>query len=1089
MCSVSAAVRSRRLELAQAAVDAHARAATRPCSAGRTRPTSTRARRKGTTDISWRIVSTAPLWLAATVVVPGATALLALSRRISPPVPTALALVLALGYTVSGSVALVLALAHVFSTAAFAIGLVAAVAALLTVALSSGRPPRPAWVRRPAEAELPALAAGGLGLAVVAFSALRVDPAVNLTSGGRWRYWADGREIAVLGHVPSSVHQWGASYPTTVSKVFLNAFTAGFSSLAGADVLPGYGALYLLGLVGTAAALWALAWELELRATSPLVPLLCAAFLHLHGVGVSERFAGIEGLYKAEWIGRMVAFTSLALAIRGLRRGERSSLLLGGGLLAVAAVTHGVPTLVVLLLGVAYLAAWSVAERRPRQAAVAVLTVALPATLVAGVVLLAAGGNLGFGGATSPYVEVNGADPTALFTGSGRGLRSGTFYLQPWLLAKRLAEAGLSTEPGTLVMVLLIVAVAAAAVLGLWRMPRDLAPLPATAALFGLLLWLVAVAFSARSHAYIPATFGQRRLFDFANLAVLLAVLPWLELAARRFAGHGRRTLVPALAAGGGGGRGRPPAAAGAGRQRRRTAGGGDERRPCERPLRSADPAQPPLQRGVRGAGGTRERARGDGAVPATDHALERADADPPGRAGAARRSRRARPAAARRDRLRGAAVGQERLGVAGQPPPGAGAGGGPAAGLRRPKRGHLPGRRRTTSWTAGARLRLPGAAGAHVSVRLRAGPAALAWPAAVVLSLALARLLSGPLPGLALTIAFLVTLVVPGLALGRLLRLGDAFDAVLLAAAAIPLGCAGWSAALMVGMIVHAPLWAVAAAGLVASCALLALLPGGSAPGLRELAGPAAAGAVLALLASRFESPLHGDALFHAGRVRKLLDLHELSLSGLSSVWHGSPHAGYVVPVLQAIDAIAAGAAGVEPSTAYPLLIPAAAALLPLAGYVLGRSGAGMLAGLAAAILLCSDAVLRGTLEAVQQPPAFAFFVLVPVTLALLLAASRAGFDSRTARVLLLAVASIAIVHATYAVVPLACIAAVVILTRRGWRLLAAAVTATAVIYAVIWAVALRGGAAGAAAAADPEQRLRHLGQPPVGRPGRLDA
>jgi hypothetical protein len=494
-------------------------------------------------------VSTAPLWLAATVVVPGATALLALSRRISPPVPTALALVLALGYTVSGSVALVLALAHVFSTAAFAIGLVAAVAALLTVALSSGRPPRPAWVRRPAEAELPALAAGGLGLAVVAFSALRVDPAVNLTSGGRWRYWADGREIAVLGHVPSSVHQWGASYPTTVSKVFLNAFTAGFSSLAGADVLPGYGALYLLGLVGTAAALWALAWELELRATSPLVPLLCAAFLHLHGVGVSERFAGIEGLYKAEWIGRMVAFTSLALAIRGLRRGERSSLLLGGGLLAVAAVTHGVPTLVVLLLGVAYLAAWSVAERRPRQAAVAVLTVALPATLVAGVVLLAAGGNLGFGGATSPYVEVNGADPTALFTGSGRGLRSGTFYLQPWLLAKRLAEAGLSTEPGTLVMVLLIVAVAAAAVLGLWRMPRDLAPLPATAALFGLLLWLVAVAFSARSHAYIPATFGQRRLFDFANLAVLLAVLPWLELAARRFAGHGRRTLVPALAA------------------------------------------------------------------------------------------------------------------------------------------------------------------------------------------------------------------------------------------------------------------------------------------------------------------------------------------------------------------------------------------------------------------------------------------------------------------------------------------------------------------------------------------------------------
>ena len=166
------------------------------------------------------------------------------------------------------------------------------------------------------------------------------------------------------------------------------------------------------------------------------------------------------------------------------------------------------------------------------------------------------------------------------------------------------------------------------------------------------------------------------------------------------------------------------------------------------------------------------------------------------------------------------------------------------------------------------------------------------------------------------------------------------------------------------------------------------------------------------------------------------------------------------MVPALHAIDAIAIGIAGAEPSQAYPLLITGTAALVPLSAYALGRSAAGPAAGWAAAILLSWDVTGRGTLESIQQPPAFAFFVLVPVTLALLLAAARSGFDRRTSRPLLLAVAALAIVHATYAVVPLACVAAVVTLTRQGWRLLAASTAATASIFVVIWALALRGGA-----------------------------
>jgi hypothetical protein len=84
---------------------------------------------------------------------------------------------------------------------------------------------------------------------------------------------------------------------------------------------------------------------------------------------------------------------------------------------------------------------------------------------------------------------------------------------------------------------------------------------------------------------------------------------------------------------------------------------------------------------------------------------------------------------------------------------------------------------------------------------------------------------------------------------------------------------------------------------------------------------------------------------------------------------------------------------------------------------------------------------------------------VLIPATLALLLAASRSQWDRRLARAVMLAVFAVAVIHATYAVLPLACMAAVVIATRVGVRALAACVAVTGVVYGMIWAVALRGG------------------------------
>ena len=334
---------------------------------------------------------------------------------------------------------------------------------------------------------------------------------------------------------------------------------------------------------------------------------------------------------------------------------------------------------------------------------------------------------------------------------------------------------------------------------------------------------------------------------------------------------------------------------------------------------------------------------------------------------------------------------------------------------------------------------------------------------ALLALAALLVRAAAQVLPlGIPLSAALVLVMLVPGLACARLLGVAEQLEAPALLAAAIPLGCAVWAIALMAGLVIGLPLVAMTAA-IALFCAVALGLPG-PAPHVagsgRPLGAVAAAGAVLAVLASRYETVLHGDALFHAGRVRKLLDLPRPSLEGLSSVWHGSPHAGYVVPVLHAIEAAAIGITGAEPSDAYSSLAVGCALLLPAAAYGLGVTTAGRNAGAAIVLLACWDMLERGSLETLQQPPTFTFYVLIPATLALLCATARGRFDRPLSRAMLLAVLAVTLIHASYAIVPLACMAGVVIVTRLGWRLLGASLALTGVIYGVIWAVALRGGA-----------------------------
>jgi hypothetical protein len=479
--------------------------------------------------------------LMVMVAAPGACLTAAVcARGIRLPAPTAIALCLAGGYLLAGGVALLLALAGVLSTATVVAGIIAVSAVPLALAWRARAPAAwPSAVRAALQEDRWPLGLGAAALVLIGAGSARFDPAVNLASHGRWRYWADAREIAVLGHVPSVTTQWGTERAATVSKLFLNCFSAAYSLLVGGQVIPAFGALYVLGAVATAAALWAVAWELGLRFTAPLLPLLCAAPLY-----VGTQFVYHLGLYRAEMIGRPAAFTAVALAVRALTQRGRTLPLLAGFLLGASAISHGVAALAAVLLGLSLAAAWAIARRQPRTALRTAALVAGPAVLFPALALLAAGGTLGLSGATSHYTAVHGHDPTALFSGSRRPLHTSTFYVSPTELARAFVAAATGPELPLHLLVPVIVLAIVLAVLGTWLLPGEFGWIVAGAAGFGFLLYVVALVFSARSHAYIPATFGERRMFDYAGPALTLAALPWLECAIRWAGQISRATWV-----------------------------------------------------------------------------------------------------------------------------------------------------------------------------------------------------------------------------------------------------------------------------------------------------------------------------------------------------------------------------------------------------------------------------------------------------------------------------------------------------------------------------------------------------------------
>jgi hypothetical protein len=466
--------------------------------------------------------------------------------------PTRVAAVFGLGYAVAALTPAVLAVARVLAPAPTAAALVVVVAAL-AVAARRSCPVRALAddVRAQVRAEPAALALGAAVVAAIALARLAIPVA---PVHGAWRYWADGLELASAGHVPSASLQWGALHPATVSKLVGNAFTGELSMVFAAHPLAGMATALWLAVTGYAAGLFALGWELGLRRTAPLLPLLGVAGAHLP-LGISLNADSIAKLtfFQDEDMGRAVAVTAAAMALPCLR-GEsgRAARVATGLVLAAAGLTHAIPTAVAvaLLLAYALLLLGRRETRRPAIAATAVI--GLTAAIAAIVLVAPAGGVIGLQGASNgKFVLFQGRyDPTAYADNRfllPRPKSRDRWYEPPTRTATELVDAATGwAAHGAELLAALVATAAAVAAVSIWGSPALRLAALAAVALEAVLL-AVALAFSYRQSYYVPATFGERRLFEYASIPVMLVALALVETLLARLGGLGTR--APAVIA------------------------------------------------------------------------------------------------------------------------------------------------------------------------------------------------------------------------------------------------------------------------------------------------------------------------------------------------------------------------------------------------------------------------------------------------------------------------------------------------------------------------------------------------------------
>ena len=471
---------------------------------------------------------------AAAVLIPGLLA----SSALYPPgrlsLPGRVALSVALGYTISSSLAFGLAVANILQPALFVVLLasVSVVAGLIAARRGSLRN-RISAISQEIRGDPWTLVVGLSVIVLIAAIKLPLSGLQNLGSATPFRYWADALEMADSGQIPEQSLQWGRVYAPTISKVLLNSFGAGMSFVMQEAPLPAMEALTWLAAVGVSASFWWFAREIGLRLAAALFPLLT-----LMNTFFRSELTNDLNFFRAESFGRMMAFCALALALRAARDREgRQDVLLAGVLFGVSTGSHLVPTAVAV--GILF---WYGVSLIPRAGGVdGFVKRVVPIICLAGVIGLVvpwlARGDLAFQAAagSNQYRAVGGYDPTALFTsGEQRRFAPGSRALyEPVddLLKEHVESAiGLSLENpypyllgGLLAAMLLAVAV-----------PPSLKPVPLVALGLATNLIVVSLAFSYLYDAFVPASFGARRLADYAVLPVILLILTAIEDALMR---------------------------------------------------------------------------------------------------------------------------------------------------------------------------------------------------------------------------------------------------------------------------------------------------------------------------------------------------------------------------------------------------------------------------------------------------------------------------------------------------------------------------------------------------------------------------
>ena len=179
--------------------------------------------------------------------------------------------------------------------------------------------------------------------------------------------------------------------------------------------------------------------------------------------------------------------------------------------------------------------------------------------------------------------------------------------------------------------------------------------------------------------------------------------------------------------------------------------------------------------------------------------------------------------------------------------------------------------------------------------------------------------------------------------------------------------------------------------------------------------------GAIVGVLLWVAAPTVQGDGLFHLARARKLLDLDELSLDGVSEFADGSLHPGYAFPLWHGLLALIARFSGEDPErvvTHLPSILAPLAVLIAFeAGWALFRRtwAAGVTAAAQVGLIAFAPG-MGGAYVFLSLPATSSRQLLVPAALSLALESVRTpsrGLLTSTAA----AGFALAVVHPTYAI------------------------------------------------------------------------